>query len=172
MAVSPAQLRRQGVPIWKQIIVSGLYTGLAPIASGTVASALAVGLYFLLDQFPGVDDAIVLLGCSLAAFGVGIPLARDTEKVLGHDPSFITLDEFAGQWLALASPFVLFDPVWAGLSFFVFRVFDIAKLWPASYFDQRPGGLGVMADDMVAGLYANIVCHLLWFAWQTLRPFL
>lgn len=168
MAISPAQLRRQGVPIWKQIVASGLYTGLAPIASGTVASALAVGVYFT----PWGGNYIILLGLSFAAFAVGIPLAAQMERAIGHDPSFVTIDEFAGQWLALASPFVIFDPIWAVLSFFVFRVFDIAKLWPASYFDQRTGGLGIMADDMVAGAYANIVCHLIWFGLQVARQFL
>ena len=167
MVASPAQLRERGLPIWKQIIVGGLYTGLSPIASGTVASAVAVLLYFT----PWGQHYLVLIGCSLVAFIGGIPLARDAEKAIGHDPSFVTLDEFAGQWLALASPFVLFDPYWALLSFFVFRIFDIAKLWPASHFDRQTGGLGIMADDMVAGLYANIICHLIWFALQAVRVF-
>lgn len=167
MVVSPAQLRRRGIPIWKQIIVSGLYTGLSPIASGTVASALAVLLYFT----PWGHEFWVLIGCSLAAFITGLFLTADTEKALGPDPSFVTLDEFAGQWLALASPFVLPDPTWAILSFFVFRIFDIAKLWPASYFDRQHGAVGMMADDMVAGLYANIICHLIWFAVQFVMAF-
>ncbi len=168
MAVSPALLRKRGVPVWKQIIVGGLYTGLSPIASGTVASAVAALIYFT----PIGTNFTVMIAASLAAFIVGIPLARDVEKAIGHDPSFVTLDEFAGQWLALASPIVLFDPYWAVLSFFVFRVFDIAKIWPASYFDRTPGGFGVMADDMVAGLYANIVCHLIWFGLQFVNSFL
>lgn len=168
MAVSPALLRKRGVPIWKQIIAGGLYTGLSPIASGTVASAVAALLYFT----PIGTEFWVLIGASLAAFIAGIPLAHDIEKAIGPDPSFVTLDEFAGQWLALASPIVLFDPYWALLSFFVFRIFDISKIWPASYFDRRPGGLGVMADDMVAGIYANVVCHLIWFGLQFVRSFL
>jgi phosphatidylglycerophosphatase A len=170
MAISPAQLRKLGVPIWKQALAGGLFTGLAPIASGTVASAVAAAVYFV-----PIDESrlfVLLLGLSLAAFIGGVPLARDVERAVGHDPSFVTIDEFAGQWLALASPIVLFDPMWAALSFFVFRVFDIAKLWPASYFDQRTGGFSIMADDMVAGLYANIVCHLIWFAWQVAQQFL
>ncbi|MEO6046425.1 MAG: phosphatidylglycerophosphatase A, partial [Candidatus Kapaibacterium sp.] len=93
-------------------------------------------------------------------------------NVIGHDPSFVTLDEFAGMWLAMASPFVLYDPYWAVLCFFVFRVFDIAKVWPASYFDEQKGGLGIMADDMVAGFYTNIVCHLIWFGLMFTRGFL
>lgn len=168
MAVSPAQLRKSGLPVWKQIIIGGLYTGLSPIASGTVASAVAALVYFT----PWGENYLFLLGLSAAAFLVGIPLARDAEKAIGHDPSFVTLDEFAGQWLALASPWVLHDPFWAILSFFVFRIFDIAKLWPASYFDERPGGLGIMADDMVAGLFANVVCHLVFFGIQIARQFI
>lgn len=167
MVASPAQLRERGLPIWKQIIVGGLYTGLSPIASGTVASAVAVLLYFT----PWGHNFWVLIGCSLAAFIGGIKLADDAEKAIGHDPSFVTLDEFAGQWLALASPLVLFDPTWAIMSFFVFRIFDIAKIWPASYFDRRTGGLGIMADDMVAGLYANLVCHLIWYVLQAVHMF-
>jgi len=167
MAVSPALLRERGVPVWKQIIVGGLYTGLSPIASGTVASAVAALVYFT----PWGTNPWILLGLSVAAFIVGIPLARDVEHAIGPDPSFVTLDEFAGQWLAMASPLVMFDPYWALLTFFVFRVFDIAKIWPASYFDRRPGGLGVMADDMVAGFYANIVCHLIWLGLQFVQAF-
>ncbi len=167
MVVSPAQLRERGLPIWKQIIVGGLYTGLSPIASGTVASAVAALLYLT----PWGSDFWFLLGCSLAAFIVGLVLSGDAEKAIGNDPSFVTIDEFAGQWLALASPVVLYDPTWAVMCFFVFRIFDIAKIWPASYFDRKHGAVGIMADDMVAGLYANIVCHLIWFVMQFVRAF-
>jgi phosphatidylglycerophosphatase A len=168
MAISPAQLRKRGVPYWKQILVGGLYTGLSPIASGTVASAVAALLYFT----HWGQSFWVLLGCSLVAFLGGIPLARDTEKALGHDPSFVTLDEFAGQWLAMASPIVLFDPYWALLTFFVFRVFDIAKLWPANYFDRQTGGVGIIADDIVGGLISKIVCQHILFALQFVLSFI
>jgi phosphatidylglycerophosphatase A len=172
MAQSPAHLRERGIPYWKQIIASGLYTGLAPIASGTVASAVACLFFFI----PGFDNLWVLLAASLTAFFVGIKLGDDIEHVLGPDPSFVTLDEFAGQWLALASPAALFGSIapsgvyWVILSFFVFRAFDIAKIWPASALERRPGGIGVMGDDMVAGLYANIVSHLIWFGLAWLGP--
>jgi phosphatidylglycerophosphatase A len=169
MAVSPAQLRKQGLPIWKQIIVSGLYTGLSPIASGTVASAVAALIYFT----PIGTNFLVLVACSLAAFAVGIPLARDAERVMGQDPGFVTIDEFAGQWLAMASPiFFTYDPTWIIVTFFMFRIFDIAKLWPASYFDRRSGGFSIMADDMVAAIYANVVSHLLFVGVAAVRGFL
>jgi phosphatidylglycerophosphatase A len=172
MAQSPAHLRERGIPYWKQIVVSGLYTGLAPIASGTVASAVACAFYFI----PGFNNPWVLLGASLAAFLVGIKLGDDVEHVLGPDPSFITLDEFAGQWLALASPAALFGSLaptgltWVLISFFSFRAFDIAKIWPASALDRRPGGVGVMGDDMVAAIYANVLSHLIWFGLAWLAP--
>src|SRR6185436_5721400 len=88
---SPVQLRERGIPYWKQIIVSGLYTGLSPIASGTVGSAVAALIYFL----PYGSNFWVLLAASAVAFAGGIPLAHDVERVAGQDSSFITLDEFS-----------------------------------------------------------------------------
>ena len=168
--VSPVQLRKRGIAYWKQFLVSGFFTGLSPVASGTVGSAVAAMIYFI----PGFTrlswHPFLLLGLSIVAFVVGLRLAGETEEAIGDDPSFVTLDEFAGQWLAMASPWVIAHPLWVVLTFFVFRVFDVAKVWPASYFDNRRGALGIMADDMVAGLYANIASHLIWFALSFLLP--
>ena len=159
MKTSPADLRRMGVPIWEQIVAGGLFTGLAPIASGTVASGVALLFYFI----PGFGHPLVLLGAAVVALAVGFPLARRIEEKVGPDPSFFTLDEFAGQWIALISPFVPFDPIWGIISFLCFRTFDIAKTWPASWFDRQGGGLGIMGDDVVAAIYANICAHFIWF---------
>ena len=155
---SPAHLRKLGAPYWQQALAGGLFTGFAPIASGTVASALAACLYYI----PGCSNPFVLVGAAGAAFVVGLLLADRFEELLGSDPSFFTLDEFAGQWLAMASPWII-HPLWPVLAFFCFRTFDIAKTWPANWFDRRGGGLGVMADDIVAAIYANICAHLIWF---------
>jgi phosphatidylglycerophosphatase A len=177
MALSPALLRERGIPYWKQIVASGLYTGLAPIASGTLASAVACLFFFI----PGFANPWVLISASLTAFLVGIKLGNDVEHVLGPDPSFVTLDEFAGQWLALATPAAFFGAMppsgvtWVVISFFTFRAFDIAKIWPASALERRPGGIGVMGDDMVAGLYANVISHLIWYGlgyFELVRDFL
>lgn len=157
--MSPARLREKGMPYWEQALAGGLFTGLSPIASGTVASAVASLVYYI----PGCSNPFVLLGLAAAAFVVGLSLADRAEKTLGPDPSFFTLDEFAGQWLALASPWII-HPLWPLFAFLCFRVFDIAKTWPASWFDRRGGGMGVMADDIVAAVYANVCAHLIWFA--------
>jgi phosphatidylglycerophosphatase A len=168
MAITPAQLSERGFPVWKQIVISGLYTGLSPIASGTVGSAVAALFYFI----PGFSNFYILIAASLVAFLVGIPLASQVEKATGRgDPSFVTLDEFAGQWLTLASPIVFPNVYWVVLCFLVFRAFDIAKIWPASYFEHRSGGLGVMGDDMMAAIYANIASHLIWYGAVLLAPF-
>ncbi|MCE2503718.1 MAG: phosphatidylglycerophosphatase A [Chlorobi bacterium] len=158
VAKSPAHLRKLGIPYWQQALAGGLFTGLSPIASGTVASALAACLYYI----PGCSNPIVLIGAAAVAFIVGFMLADRFEKLLGPDPSFFTLDEFAGQWLAMTS-FWIVHPLWPILVFLCFRTFDIAKTWPASWFDRRRGGLGIMADDVVSAIYANISAHLIWF---------
>jgi phosphatidylglycerophosphatase A len=170
MVITPARLREKGVGYAEQLVISGLFTGLAPIASGTVASAIAALFYFI----PGFSNFYILLGASIAAFLVGIPLARRVEEATGNsDPSFVTLDEFAGMWLTLASPIASTHHLyWVVLCFFVFRVFDISKLWPASYFEKKEGGLGVMGDDMVAGAYANLASHAIWLGYQFIKPVL
>jgi phosphatidylglycerophosphatase A len=162
-----ARLRDGGVPYWQQLLISGLFTGLSPFASGTVGSAVAALFYFI----PGLSNFWALIALSFVAFIGGIPIASRVETAIGDDPSFVTLDEFAGQWLAMASPFVIPNPYWVVLTFFVFRAFDIAKVWPASYYDRQRGGLGIMADDMVAGFYANIASHLIWYLLLLVGPF-
>ncbi|PIW31259.1 MAG: phosphatidylglycerophosphatase A, partial [Rhodospirillales bacterium CG15_BIG_FIL_POST_REV_8_21_14_020_66_15] len=74
------------------------------------------------------------------------------------DPSFVVIDEVAGQWLALlpAGP----DPVLFAAGFLAFRLFDIWKPWPASWADRRVGGAwGVMLDDLIAGGYAAALVY-------------
>jgi len=156
--MSPARLREKGMPYWQQILAGGLFTGCSPIASGTVGSFVAAFVYYI----PGGSNPFILLSLAAVAFTAGLSLARRTEELLGPDPSFFTLDEFAGQWLAMVSPWII-HPFWPLLAFLCFRVFDIAKTWPASWFDKRAGGLGIMADDIVAAIYANVCAHLIWF---------
>lgn len=158
--MTPAGLKARGVPYWLQIVAGGLFTGLSPMASGTVASLVACGLYFLLP-FNGNWPYLLIAG--VLAFAAGYPLVERVQEKLGEDPSFFTLDEFSGMWLTLASPIIPFDPIWALIAFLSFRTFDIAKTWPASWLDRRGGPLGVMGDDVVAALYATICAHAIWF---------
>lgn len=174
MSALLVRLREGGISYWRQAIVSGLFTGLAPIASGTVASAVACLFYFI----PGFPVFWVALAAAAVAFAVGVALSGRVEDVLGPDPSFVTIDEFAGQWLTLASPAALFGAIqptgiwWVVLCFLVFRTFDIAKIWPASALERAHGGWGIMSDDIAAAVYANVASHLIWIGLSWLQPVL
>ena len=87
----------------------------------------------------------------------GIWASGEYKRLSGkHDSGAIVIDEVAGQWIALL--FVPLDPLLYGAAFLLFRVFDIVKPFPANWADREmKGGLGVMADDLVAGIYALIV---------------
>lgn len=136
------------------------------IAPGTVMSAVAMPPAFLIALSGGAG---ALLAASVAVFVIGIYACGDHVSATGReDPSECVIDELAGQWLACAFAVV---PLGAGavtslpalaLAFAFFRLFDIWKPWPVSWADQKlEGGLGVMADDMLAGLMAGLVVTLI-----------
>ena len=129
--------------------------GRAPV-SGTVASAVALPFAWIIMAH---GNGAVLLVASLIALGVGIWSCDVYVRATGRDdPSECVIDELAGQWLACA-----FAPLslWGfALAFILFRLFDIAKPWPISAAERLPGGVGVMMDDMLAGLVAGLLVLL------------
>jgi phosphatidylglycerophosphatase A len=135
-------------------------TGYVPLASGSVASALTVLVLWLVPA-----SRVALLGVFGAVTLVGIWAAHRAERVLGaKDPHAIVIDEVAGMTLSvLAFPRTM--PVLV-VGFLLFRVFDVVKPFPARLGERLPGGVGVMADDLVAGLYAFVVLALLRWAVQ------
>ena len=122
-------------------------------ASGTFGSAAALPFIFIAAHFGGFDAVSAFL---VFAYVVGTLSAAEVLKYTRPDPPIIVIDEVFGQTLALL-PFVgQFDnwKIWVG-AFVLFRLFDITKPWPASWFDRRViNAHGVMLDDMVAGAYA------------------
>jgi len=97
---------------------------------------------------------------ALAITAVGIWAASRTERLSGKkDPSKVVIDEVAGQFIALLPvPFLVNDAWWAAIMAFVlFRFFDIVKPYPARKFESLEAGLGIMADDLIAGVYAAIL---------------
>jgi phosphatidylglycerophosphatase A len=137
-----------------KIFASALYSGYAPVASGTVGSLVGLILYFI----PGFESNYVLLPACVVVFLLGGFAAGRMEMFYGHDPSTVTIDEVLGMWVSL-----LFLPkslLLAGGAFIIFRLLDVVKPWPARFFDRKHGGWNIMLDDIVAGIYANLVLQL------------
>lgn len=139
-------------------IALGFGSGLAPWAPGTVGSAAALLPWLALRELPWP----VYVGALLVAFALGVWACGVAGRRIGiADPGALVWDEFVGQWIAL-SP-ALAAPWWTvAIGFVLFRVFDIWKPWPVCWADRNVhGGLGVMLDDVLAGILAAVV---LWLA--------
>jgi len=130
--------------------------GYFPVAPGTVTSVVAVLCYFFI---PILHEPLLLLSLVLLSTAVGVWSGTLMEKEFGEDPSIVTIDELAGQWLALAFLPEGWLPALLSLAFF--RYFDIAKPGPVDALQRFPGGWGIMADDLLAGLFANFSVHAL-----------
>jgi phosphatidylglycerophosphatase A len=140
-------------------IACGFGSGLSPLAPGTVGSAVALIPWFALRELAWPWYAMVLvIAFALGVWASNVMIAR----LRIADPGCIVWDEFVGQWIALA-PLLFFahDWPWVLAGFALFRLFDVWKPWPVSWADRRiKGGVGVMLDDVVAGLYAAITLVL------------
>ena len=138
----------------------GFGSGLAPRAPGTFGTLAAVPLYLLLAQLPLAAYAAVLA----AVIAAGIYVCGESARRLGvHDHSGIVWDEFAGFFLTM----LLVPATWATVlaGFVLFRFFDVVKPWPIRWLDRHVhGGVGIMADDLLAGAWACACLHgLLWW---------
>lgn len=134
-------------------IASGLGSGYSPIAPGTAGSLLAVIIWWLVPPLWWLRISLLLLSLIL-----GVCSATEAEKKWGHDNGKIVIDEIAGMWISL-----LFLPkLWVVflISFLLFRAMDIIKPLGARQIQKLPGGWGVVADDVLAGIYANILGQL------------
>jgi phosphatidylglycerophosphatase A len=136
------------------------YSGYSPVAPGTVGSLAGLAVYLLVwwAQSIVVEVALIVL-----LFAAGVWAGTIAERYFGGiDPGPIVIDEVVGMLITLA-----FLPV--GLSgaiagFFVFRIFDVIKPFPADRLERLHGGLGVMADDAMAAVYANLTLRLVFWA--------
>ena len=128
------------------------YCGYSPVAPGTVGSAAGLVAYLLVWW---THSLTVEVGAIAVLFVVGVWAATTAEQYFGGiDPGPVVIDEVVGMLITLAFIPVGWSAALAG--FFLFRVFDVLKPYPAGRFEQLHGGLGVMADDAMAGVYANI----------------
>lgn len=142
---------------WRHCLAFGFGSGLAPLAPGTAGTLAAVPFAWALAALPAPVYAIVVL----AAFALGVHVCGRTSRDLGvHDHGGIVWDEFVGFWITMFAAPPGFG--WLLVGFAAFRLFDVWKPWPIRVLDARvPGGLGIMLDDVLAGVYA-------WFVLQAL----
>ena len=142
------------------------YIGFFPIAPGTAGSLAALPLFAFI-RWIGVP-AIELIAIPIV-YAVGVWAANGAEVALGRkDPGPVVIDEVLGMLITLALLPVSLAGVAAG--FLLFRIYDIVKPYPAARLEHLHGGLGIMSDDAVAGVYAYITLRgLMWLApaWLT-----
>jgi len=155
MTADPLPKPTMGNPV--HMLAFGFGAGCSPRAPGTMGTLLAVGLYLPLERLPLDAYLLVLLGVTLVGFWVCDRASKD----LGvHDHPGIVWDEIAGYLLTMtAAPG---GWAWIVLGFALFRLFDIWKPWPIGWLDRRVGGgVGIMLDDLVAGLFAAVCLQLI-----------
>jgi phosphatidylglycerophosphatase A len=129
-------------------------TGLAPVAPATVASFAWALLWWLVAPVPLAWQALLLP----ATVAVGVPVASRLARRHGHDPRLVVIDEVAGMLVTYFG--VTTGPAGWLVGFFWFRVFDILKPFPARRSESLPLGWGIMADDLIAGVYAHLALRL------------
>ncbi|MDP1677106.1 MAG: phosphatidylglycerophosphatase A [Bacteroidota bacterium] len=149
-----SQAEKPKLDFFTRIIGSGFFTGYAPGASGTIGSALALA-FFLIPNFSSLYS---IIPSTIVLFVIGGFAAEKMEKIYGQDPSVVTVDEIVGMWLSLW--FIPVTYLNLGLAFIIFRILDILKPYPAGEFDKRSGGWNIMFDDVIAGLYTNIILQI------------
>jgi len=136
----------------------GFGSGLAPKAPGTFGTVAALPIYWLIKDLP----IAIYLVITLLAFIAGIWICQQSADWLGKDdPSAVVWDEIVGYLITMiAAPS---GWQWIVLGFVLFRLFDIVKPWPISWADKSlHGGLGIMVDDVIAGLFAGIILQLIY----------
>lgn len=138
-----------------KLYLTFFYSGLSPVASGTVGAIAALPFAYLLLIYA---EKMTLLLLSLAIFIMSIKTIDEYEQTHGHDPKEIVIDEVCGVFLAIGLSYN--NEIWHFiLAFVLFRFFDITKPSIIGRVDKNiKGGLGVMLDDLLAGFFAGLLC--------------
>ena len=137
-----------------ELFSTWFYIGKFPLAPGTLASFVGMLMYFLLaGHF--VMYLVILTAITILGFFV----TERMETILQRkDPGCVVIDEVAGVMLAF---FLLpVTPAVALVTFFLFRAFDMFKIYPVNKLEAMEGSIGIMADDLLAGLYTCLIMHI------------
>jgi phosphatidylglycerophosphatase A len=146
-------------------LASAAYVGYIPVASGTWGTLVAFPLFWIFEPWRHLSIGLYL-GGYIALVALACWIAGRADTILQqHDSHAIVIDEVVGYLAAT----LFMAPTWENtlVAFFIFRLFDVIKPFPAGLIDRSvPGGTGVVLDDVVSGIYANLVTRtvvaLLW----------
>ena len=163
---------RASLPFFTKLIATGFFSGYLPWASGTVGTIVGLLIYLLLPA----DSSNILFVASVVCFFLGVYTSAKVAASVGHqlsksaqfakstfqprdlhttaDPSVVDIDEIVGIWIALL--LVPKTGLAICVAFIFFRMFDVIKPPPARQLERLPNGWGIMLDDVVAGVYANL----------------
>ena len=139
------------------LFATGFGVGYSPVAPGTLGTLIAIPIYYFLSEIPSPLYEVTLVGF----FFLSVWVSGNAERLFGkEDDQRIIIDEMIGflitmLWIPKTTRFII-------IGFILFRFFDILKPFPIRRLERRlKGGFGVVLDDVMAGVYANIVLHLL-----------
>lgn len=154
--------RHDGFPLLPKLLATSFGAGFLPVAPGTWGSLVAIALWIPLYIWASPSATVIItISAAILYFIVGTWASNQAEKYWGKDPVVACADETVGQWIALI-PVTSLCPWWEILiSFALFRIFDIFKPLGIRYMEKIPGGFGMMADDILAGIYAAILIFVL-----------
>jgi len=157
MNPKPARARRTSLPY---LIATWFGCGFSPIAPGTAGSLAAVLIAAVLSVYVGLGrGTFLVLAAILLAPGIwaaGAVAQIENKK----DPQIVVVDEVIGQWITLAGAPIFNWKTWLA-AFLLFRLFDIWKPPPVRQLEHLPGGWGIVADDVMAGVYGALAIFLL-----------
>lgn len=143
-----------------RVLSTWFYCGYAPVGPGTAGSLAALVIAWALHQYAGLPPyAFAILGAALAIPG-GWAAGVTAREIGSKDPGLVVVDEVVGQWITLAGASTLNWKSWLA-AFLLFRLFDIWKPPPVRQFERLPGGIGIVADDAMAGIFGAVALYAL-----------
>jgi len=151
---------RKVVDLAASAVATAFGSGYSPVAPGTAGSAVGLLTFWPMAGLPWSWQ----LGASAVLFLVGALAAGRVARRVGlKDPGIVVVDEVVGQWVTFTG--LAFTPATAVLGFLLFRAADVVKPWPARDLEHVPGGWGIMADDVAAGVYAHLLLRVGLLVW-------
>jgi phosphatidylglycerophosphatase A len=161
-------LNNHHLQIIDEIFVTVFYIGKIKFAPGTFGSMFALLVLF----FP--DNTLWILSFSTAILLslLSHKSISRYEKLTGDDNSSIVIDEVIGMLIVFSNPYMIINPFWVIIAFFLFRFFDILKPYPISLINNKKGAIYVVADDVVAGLFSLVILYVFQIGYRILPFFL